>query len=834
MSLKITTSIAIAYTLASIAAYSQPVFAQITPDVTLPSNSIVNVENTLQRLSGGTQVGGNLFHSFDQFNVRTGETVFFDNASTIDNIITRVTGGQISNIDGLIRANGTADLFLINPSGILFGANAKLDIGGSFIGSTADSIQFEDGSIFSATHPNTPPLLTISVPVGLQFGQNSGTLSVSGTGHLLTAKGHPSTAPLQQSSNTLGLRVKPGNTLALIGGQITLDGGLLTAERGRIELGSLSNGRVTLNPITQGWTLSYSTVQNYGDIGLSRAALLDASGGGSSGIQIVGRQIAMSDGSLAFTNTQGVLPGGEITLFASELIDLSGDNSKGIPSGLRTQTVAEGNGGTIGVATSDLLVRDGANIMSFTFDRGSGGDILIEANEDLKVIGASPFSAQSNSGIRARTFDVGNGGEMAVSTTRLQIIDGAILANQTFGVGPTGNLSVNVADSVEVVGVNRLSVPAQSIRSGIGVGQGPRGSGNTGNLTIDTSRIIVRDGGRISRDGGLISDPTSGNIADRSLTVNASESIEVSGVNPDTSFNSFISSSVLTNNPINTILGVSIAPAGDAGALIVNTPRLIVTNSGQVGVDNQGLGRGGDLTINAQQIVVEDSGRITAATASGEGGNLLLNVGSLEVNRLGQVTAEAGGTGNGGNITLNTDTIAVLQDSRITANAVRGKGGTIEINTTGLFTALDSAITASSQFGVSGTVAINNPIANTSAGLVELADAPIDPNEQVLVGCVAKQGNSFTVTGRGGLPQDPTTAIRGQTVLSDVRDFSIPATNEALVTTQNRSVAMPQPLPAIETPLEATGWQVNPQGKVELIAAGEDGLSESLSCQDLR
>ena len=147
--------------------------AQIAEDGT--TSTTVTPTATGVQIDSGDRSGGNLFHSFQDFSIPTGTEAHFNNANDIANIFSRVTGSNISDIDGLIRANGTANLFLINPNGIIFGENASLQLGGSFFATTADGILFDDDVAFSASDPTTP-LLTSSIPVGANFRDNPGSI----------------------------------------------------------------------------------------------------------------------------------------------------------------------------------------------------------------------------------------------------------------------------------------------------------------------------------------------------------------------------------------------------------------------------------------------------------------------------------------------------------------------------------------------------------------------------------------------------------------------------------------------------------------------------------
>jgi filamentous hemagglutinin family protein len=647
--------------------------AQIVPDTTLPTNSIVTPQNNTLQIDGGTAAGTNLFHSFQDFSLPMGSEAFFNNALTVENIITRVTGGNISNIDGLIRANGTANLFLLNPNGIVFGANARLDIGGSFLGSTADRVLFNDGSFFSATDTAaTPPLLTINVPMGLQFEAQPGGIRVEGPGHGLPSvkKGETNTQPIPLAQRTTGLQVADGETLALLGGQLDLVGGNLTAQEGRIELGSVGeNSQVSLTPIAQGWTLGYEGVPNFGEIRFSNAASIDTSEAGAGGIQVRGNSLRLEGGSAIFALTLGAGIGETVNIHTSAAVEIDGLSGSGFNSGVWA-SVQSGDSKAMGsdvmVNTGRLEIRNGGRITTTMFGSGKAGDLTVNATESVLL---SDLNQPKESVLSALLAEVnqnslGTGGNLTINTRRLLVENGALVSVSTKSSGDAGDLTVNAAE-IEVRGfLNSDSL------SGLFARVEEDASGDGGNLTVDTENLTVRNGGQISTG-------TNGGGEGGDLTIHAQEIKLITNEDP------------MKIVDILSAIRATVEKQGmaDGGDINIRTDRLYVRGGSSISTTTQSTGMAGNISILAQEIEVigatqfsNSNGEISLRpsqiaaqvnpSASGGGGRIDIETDRLLVANGATISAITQGSGNAGVLDIDADEIELIgMESRLEARA---------------------------------------------------------------------------------------------------------------------------------------------------------------------
>ncbi|MDZ8106170.1 MAG: S-layer family protein [Nostoc sp. DedQUE12a] len=777
-----------------------PTTAQVASDST--TNTIVNQSGNNFTIFNGIEKGNNLFHSFSNFSVPTGGSATFNlvNTPNITTIFSRVTGGNVSHIDGLIRTvnnSNPVNLFLMNPGGIIFGHNAKLAIGGSFVATTANSIKFADGVEFSATNPGATPLLTMSVPTGLQMGHTPGMITVQNTGHRLIE----GNAALGMGTTPSGLQVVPGQTLALIGGDIALDGGILSAPSGHLELGSATG---TVNLSTAGWNFDYSTQSQYGDIRFSRQALANVSGATGGSIHLQGRNISVNQGSVVLSTNQGNQGSGDITVNASESLSMGGVGIYGFTQNFLMTDTITGVGGNLAIAASRILIEDGGKISSRTFGSGRAGNLSVAA-DSIQISGFSALKpTTTRSWIVSETAGAGRAGDVQVTTRQLKMEEGGSLSSPSFGTGATGNVIVNASESIELTGETPITFGASFL------GTISFNRGNAGNVTINTPKLNVQNAAGVGTT-------TLGQGNAGTLGINVWEQISVSGVSAASGKPSQIGASA-TVLPLafQQAYGLPALPTGNSGDLIVNTPRLQITNGGQVRVNHQGVGNAGTLYINADMIALSSSGEISATTNSGTGGGINLQSNAIILRYGSKIIATARGTGDGGNITIDSPIIVGLENSDIIANAFQGNGGKINITTQGIFglkyrsqLTTENDITASSEFGVNGTVDINNFGVDPSSGLVELPVNLVDSSEQIATGCSNNTDSSFVATGRGGIPENPTQQVRSDRTWSDIRDIS------AFRKTSNVT-AQRHTLP--EVAIQATSWHRNPQGKIELIA----------------
>ena len=623
---------------AAAALLALPAQAQITAS---GLGTAVNQAGNAWSITAGTQRGGNLFHSFGHFNVLTGHSATFSGAADVTNIIGRVTGGSASTIDGMLRSTiAGANLFLINPSGVLFGPNASLDISGSFHASSADYLKLGTTGRFDAANPGASVLATAPPSAFGFMGPAPAALSVQGS----------------------SLAVPAGKTLSLVGGRIRLANAALSAPAGRLNLASAAGaGEITPGPAGIAATsapLGTITATNStlhadstpgqpagsiyirgGKLAMSNTATYsdnsDSSSGGNIDIRISGEmslddsfistwslgfgdggdinvragRLALVNGGELFTDAFSTGRGGSLSVTATGSIAISGRNAGNFLSGLLALNESSGGSGSISLSAPVITMSDGGIVTAETHGTGAAGDVNVAAGR----------LALDHATITATTFNAGRGGNIGVQAERLNLASGATISSRTFATGNGGDISITASESAAISGGGGLFSSA-----------GPSGSGDTGSISLVTPLLTMNDArifttSRLAGNAGDIhfevarlnftngaqaNTTTYGAGRGGNLTVSASESISMSG-----------HSSVYISGLVSSTAG-----SGNGGSIRVTAPVLLL-DGGIIATGTLLSGKAGTATVEAGRADLVNGGRVDASTfAFGPGGNINLHV----------------------------------------------------------------------------------------------------------------------------------------------------------------------------------------------------------------
>lgn len=740
-----------------VGSFTIPLAQAVTPITSSGLNTTVSAPMTLPsgqtqfNITGGTRPGGglNLFHSFGDFNVPNNNIANFLNNSGLatSNILGRVTGGNISNIFGTIQTTGfgNANLFLMNPAGFLFGPTATVNVGGMVTFTSADYLRLADNARFNAIPHTAPDLLLSAAPVAA-FG---------------FLGSHPGAITVQGSQ----LAVAEGTGISLVGGNITVQGGTLTAPSGQINLvsvGKPSHSKVG-GEVANGGEFAATGFNSLGVIQLASGSSINTSSNAAGPVSIRAGQLIMGSSSSINAGTVDAKGGNvEIDVQTLQMAGTAGPTSPPFftfGAFISTTSFGAGQGGDIHVnATRSVTITDNhteqgfftaplTGLLSEATKTGNSGNISV-STPLLSINGVA-------GGISTQTFSMqpggGHAGNITLEVGTLRLNGGAQLLSDSlpFSTGSAGNISVHASNLVDVNGSGPIPGTFSRINSGT------FGFGNAGNILIQSPRLTINHGtvraqseqqasanaGSIDIAVGTLQITNGEGILTTSvgsggdIVINASRSIEISGsrgisseasgsgkagnISITTPMLSIDGSGVCGNCGIPFGIDARTSSKGDAGNIVLNVNKLTIKNGGQITSSSV---QGGELTGNAGTITLQgssgpgtaatsvtlDNSTISATSVASNGGTIHIEAKKVGLTDSQLTTSVSGGPQTvGGHITIDANKVT-LDNSQVLSTATEGHGGTIGITTHKLHST-DSVIDATSQFGTDGTVTIEHP-----------------------------------------------------------------------------------------------------------------------------
>jgi filamentous hemagglutinin family protein len=764
----------------------------IKADTTLKSNNTVVTPSTADgkttyTITGGAErnSGRYLFHSFAAFNLLKNEIGHFNNLDSVNTIFSRVTGLSQSNIDGLIRANGAANLYLINPKGIVFGPNARIDVGGAFKASTAEALLFKSEK-FSAIDPQDAPVLTSDIVPGLQFGSTPATLNNAGVlvvkeGQEILLAGGPDDTVISSGTITAN-----GGAITLEGGDITISGEGIQANNG----GSINLSANTISfdqgakatSVTSGSGNGGTINVDAGSLSLAAGSQLTTAATNTSTSKAGDinlnaskpRDLSISfsgNGSIINTKTEskavGELgKGGDIKVgTTNQTLTINGDGSDPIATTrITTQTNGVGNGGQISLLGSNITITDKAKVATETIAAGNGGLLSVDAGALNLAAGSQLFSTTTGAGnggsfslnaSTPRDLAIAFSGNSLISSTTEQLAAGGGQGGSILLGTTDKSLSIAGAGSISAASSGSGNAGAVELRgTSVSLDQGSKAtsassaSGSGGSITVDAGSLNLSGGSQLTTAATATSTNKGGDI---NLNASTPRDLTISFSGDGSIINAKTESK-------------AVGELGQGGDIKIGTTNQKLTIKGdgsdptsttRITTQTNGVGNGGQISLLGSNITITDKAKVTTeTTAAGNGGSISLSTKSLQLGANTQITSSASGTGAGGAITVAPAAVAPLQIKGPglieTQPASSGVAGAIRIGST---SAAPGSTTAS-DLSLSDGVRLQ-----TSRSSVDLAST----------GTTSLQGGSISAAGS-------TVAIKGDTSVS-IQGTAISALN---------------------------------------------------------